>query len=84
MYSEELRQEMLSVRLATIQRAIDYIEGTDRLTVLLVLDRTSIHDHLKVMPGELVRKLRESVGSGHTFGAWKGAQQICQAAGLEY
>ncbi len=45
---------------------------------------TSIHQHLVDDPQQLVVKLRECMESGHTFGSWKAAQQICQNAGLPY
>ncbi len=73
-------------RTDTINRAIRWIEGhiDDVDLVFMTLQYTEIRQHLKENPVELVRKLRESVESGHSFGAWKGAQQVCKAAGLRY
>lgn len=73
-------------RTDTINRAIEYIEqhGAGSDMVACTLYYTDIHQHLKDDPAELVAKLRAASESGNTFGAWKGAQQICQAAGLPY
>lgn len=84
--TEAERLEHIAARVATIERAIAWIEkcGPEHCSVIDVLSRTSIHQHLKSDPDELVRKLRECTTTGHTFGAWKAAQQICKSAGLEY
>lgn len=83
MYTEAERQEHIAARIATIERAARFVEETGQGCVH-ILHQTSIHQHLQDDPTALVAKLRECITSGHTFGAWKGAQQICQAAGLEY
>ena len=70
-------------RVDTINRAIKFIEETGEGFVH-ILRQTSIHPHLVDDREELVARLRACLESGHTFGAWKAAQQICRAAGLEY
>lgn len=84
LYTEEERLAHIAAREATINRAIAYIETSPLDDVYDVVNLTSIHQHLKDDPTALVEALRRHLGTDHTFGAWKAAQQICRAVGLEH
>lgn len=89
-YTEAERLARLQSRIDTIRRAIDWIESNigDVDLVFMTLQYTQINQHLKENPGSLAASLREALkddaSTGHRFGAWKAAQQICEAAGLPY
>lgn len=73
-------------RIATIRRAIGVLEAGSPAYVRHVIAKTTAHDHLKRDPDTLRQRLEDAtspdVAGGHRFGAWKIAQQICEAVGL--
>ena len=71
-------------RLGTIKRAIDLIDTADPGDLASYLAQTGLHDHIKADPATLRRHLAAVDGTGRTFGPWKAAQQLLQAAGLPY
>lgn len=82
---------VIAARKLTILRAVDVIDTTDPSTLAGYLAQTSLHDHVKTGPATLRKHLADAadagtdpISAGIRFGAWKAAQQICQAAGLPY
>lgn len=71
---------------ATIDRAVALLDEADAADLARWLAATSLHAHLKADPAELRRNLTtfDADSAGERFGAWKGAQQLLQAAGLPY
>jgi hypothetical protein len=80
---ETERQAHIAARIATIDRAIAFIEETGD-GCKHILRQTTIHQELQDNPSLLIERMRAMVEAGHTFGPWKAAQIICQAAGLDY
>jgi len=82
-YTEADRLAHIQNRIDTINRAITFIEETGDGCVH-ILHQANINPELQDNPGLLIERMRASVADGLTFGPWKAAQRICQAAGLEY
>lgn len=87
--------DVIAARQDTINRAIDHLRTTDVAALAAQLATTTLHDHLKADPAALADSLAQTDPNGfapssdindwaRSFGTWKAAQQVLQAAGLPY